>query len=135
MIQPVTYVEINSPDLPRTRTFMEEVFDWHLEPFAAADYLVAAAGDGGGVDSGLMPSQDGNPRTIPVIRVDDLEASLAAVVACGGKSWCPPSRSVAWDAVATSPIRSGYSWDCITMTRGRLDATGVCSGASSFWTR
>ncbi|HEX7209329.1 MAG TPA: VOC family protein [Propionibacteriaceae bacterium] len=89
MIQPVTYVEINSPDLPRTRTFMEEVFDWHLEPFAAADYLVAAAGDGGGVDSGLMPSQDGNPRTIPVIRVDDLEASLAAVVACGGKVVVP----------------------------------------------
>ena len=116
---------------------MEEVFDWHLEPFAAADYLVAALPPAmrGGVDSGLMPSQDGNPRTIPVIRVDDLEASLAAVVACGGKSWCPPSRSVAWDAVATSPIRSGYSWDCITMTRGRLDATGVCSGASSFWTR
>ena len=50
---------------------------------------MSAAGDGGGVDSGLMPSQDGSPRTIPVIRVDDLEASLAAVVACGGKVVVP----------------------------------------------
>jgi predicted enzyme related to lactoylglutathione lyase len=34
MTLPVTYVEINSPDLDRSATFFAHVFDWKLRPFA-----------------------------------------------------------------------------------------------------
>ena len=80
MTQPVSYLEINSPDLSRTRSFVEQVFHWHLEPFAQPDYLVAPGIDASGIDSALLPSRDGQPRSIPIIRVDDLQACLAAVV-------------------------------------------------------
>ena len=84
MSQPVSYVELNSPDLETTNVFLSEVFGWQFQPFAAPDYLVAPHGTAPGVDTGLMPSRDGQPRTIPVIRVDDLDAALKLVTTQGG---------------------------------------------------
>lgn len=84
MTMPVTYVEINSPDLERSAAFMAEVFHWPLSTFADPGYLVSAAGDGPGVDTGLMASADGAPRAIPVIRVPSLQAMQIAVEEHGG---------------------------------------------------
>ena len=84
MTQPVTYIEINSPDLWRSAAFLSAVVGWEPQPFSAADCLVAPHGDAPGVDTGLMASLDGQPRRIPVIRVPDLAAALAAVTAHGG---------------------------------------------------
>ncbi|MBO3746783.1 metalloregulator ArsR/SmtB family transcription factor [Streptosporangiaceae bacterium NEAU-GS5] len=84
MIQPVSYVELNSPDLEATTAFLSAAFGWRPQPFAAPDYLVAAHGDVAGVDTGIMPSRDGRPRAIPVIRVEEMDASLDRVRANGG---------------------------------------------------
>jgi predicted enzyme related to lactoylglutathione lyase len=65
---PVTYVEINSPDLAATRAFVGAVFGWEPQPFATPDYLVAPHGDGPGIDTGLLASRDGQPRAVPVVR-------------------------------------------------------------------
>jgi predicted enzyme related to lactoylglutathione lyase len=87
--RPVTYVELNSPDLARSAAFFEAVFDWWLQLFAAPDYLVAP-GAPDGVDTALMPSRDGAPRAIPVIRVPSLDATTADVVTHGGTVVVPP---------------------------------------------
>jgi len=84
MTTPVSYVELNSPDLERSARFFTDVFGWQPQPFAAPDYLVAPHGDAPGVDAGLLPSRDGQPRAVPVIRVDDLDATTAMVAAHGG---------------------------------------------------
>ncbi|MBV1853813.1 VOC family protein [Catellatospora tritici] len=84
MTQPVTYVELNSPDLEATSAFFTATFGWRPQPFAAPDYLVAAHGDGPGVDTGLMLSRDGQPRAIPVIRVESLPEAMDRVRANGG---------------------------------------------------
>ena len=44
MTLPVTYVEINSPDLDRSATFFADVFNWTLRSFADPGHLVAPAG-------------------------------------------------------------------------------------------
>jgi predicted enzyme related to lactoylglutathione lyase len=85
MTMPVTYVEINSPDLDATRTFLASVFNWEARPFAAPDYLVAPHGDGPGIDAGLLASRDGQPRTVPVVRVPQLDPVLARVRDHGGQ--------------------------------------------------
>lgn len=85
MNQPVSYVEFNSPDLDVTTRFFGEVFGWQPQPFAAPDYLVAPHGDTPGVDTGLMASRDGQPRTVPVIRVPDLDQAISRVTANEGK--------------------------------------------------
>jgi predicted enzyme related to lactoylglutathione lyase len=84
MTQPVSYVELNSPDLAATTRFLADAFDWQWQPFAAPDYLVAPHGDAPGVDTGAMPSRDGQPRAIPVIRVADLDTAMRRVREHGG---------------------------------------------------
>jgi len=89
MIQPVGYVEINSPDRERSAQFMTEVFGWRFQPFADPGYLVADHGDAEGVDTGLMSSPDGQPRAIPVIRVPALGDAAAGVERAGGSVVVP----------------------------------------------
>src|SRR3954454_3731521 len=84
MSAPVTYVELNSPDLEATTAFMRDVFGWEPQPFAAPDYLVAPHGDGLGVDAGLLSSRNANPRTFPVIRVDSLDELRERIESAGG---------------------------------------------------
>lgn len=84
MTLPVTYVEINSPDLEKSAAFFSAVFDWQLRTFADPGYLVAAAGDGPGIDTGLMTSADGAPRSVPIIRVPSLDTVRRVVEQHGG---------------------------------------------------
>jgi predicted enzyme related to lactoylglutathione lyase len=84
MTVPISYVELNSPDLARTARFFEAVFGWEPQPFATPDYLVAPHGDGHGVDAGLLASRDGAPRTVPILRVDSIDAVRAELEAAGG---------------------------------------------------
>lgn len=44
MSEPVSYLEINSPDLGRTSAFFTAAFGWSPQPFASPDYLVAPHG-------------------------------------------------------------------------------------------
>jgi len=88
-MRPVTYVEINSPDLATSAAFFTSVFGWSLQAFAAPDYLVASADGAPGVDAALMPSRDGRPLTVPVVRVDDLAQALDAVRSGGGTQVVP----------------------------------------------
>jgi uncharacterized protein len=45
MTEPVSYLELNSPDLDRSSAFFSTVFGWELRPFAAPNYLVASLDD------------------------------------------------------------------------------------------
>jgi predicted enzyme related to lactoylglutathione lyase len=90
MTDPVYFVELNSPDLAASVRFFRSVFGWEPQPFAAPDYLVAPHGDGPGVDAALLTARDGNPRTVPVLRVPELAATLDAVQRNGGTVVVPP---------------------------------------------
>ena len=52
MTEPVSYLELNSPDLDRSSAFFATVFGWELQPFAAPDYLVASSDDAPGSTPG-----------------------------------------------------------------------------------
>jgi predicted enzyme related to lactoylglutathione lyase len=81
---PVSYVELHSPDLAGSAGFLAAVFGWQPQAFAAPDYLVAPHGDRPGIDAGILASRDGQPRAVPVIRVDALAETLAKVSEHGG---------------------------------------------------
>jgi predicted enzyme related to lactoylglutathione lyase len=84
MTLPVTFLEINSPDLARSSAFFAAAFGWEMQPFASPDYLVAAAGDGPGIDTALLTSRDGRPRAVPVLRVPSLAEALDRAREHGG---------------------------------------------------
>jgi predicted enzyme related to lactoylglutathione lyase len=51
---------------------------------------VAAGGGGGVIDSALLQSRDGQPCSVPVLRVPDLDAAATAVSQHGGDVVVPP---------------------------------------------
>ena len=74
----IDYVELSASDLPATRAFYEQAFDWSFTEYGP-DY-VGIQGDGrelGGIARG---------DAAPLVQLysDDLDATLAAVRAAGG---------------------------------------------------
>ena len=130
MTQPVSYVEINSPDRQRSARFMTDVFGWQFRPFADPGYLVADHGSADGVDTGLMHSPDGQARSIPVIRVPSLEQANADVAGAGGRLVCLSSPSRASAEGATSPIPPACCSACTNTTRRwmRAEPDGLAAG-------
>lgn len=83
-VNPISHIELNSPDLPASTRFFSAVFDWEPQPFAAKDYLVARHGDAFGIDAGLLASRDGVPRAVPIVRVASLDEIRPDLEAAGG---------------------------------------------------
>lgn len=78
----IDYVELPSVTAHElTRAFYGKAFGWTFTDFGP-DYSATTTGD---VDLGLDGQQDtALAAPLPVIRVDDLDAALAAVTAAGG---------------------------------------------------
>jgi uncharacterized protein len=76
------YVELPATDIASTRQFYERAFGWSMTEFAPT-YSATTTGD---TDVGLQSSPPDRPAApLPVIQVRDLEESLAAVEAAGGR--------------------------------------------------
>lgn len=84
MTDPISFIELHTPDLDRSRAFYADVFGWDPQPFAAPDYLVSPAGANHGIDAALLVSRDGQSRSVPVINVDSLERVTRSVGEHGG---------------------------------------------------
>jgi predicted enzyme related to lactoylglutathione lyase len=81
----LNYVELPTADVAASRQFFEAAFGWSLTVFGPAYAGTVAAGAGGTSDLGLNGhSEDAPTMPLPIIEVDDLEASLAAVQGAGG---------------------------------------------------
>ena len=75
------YVELPVSDIGAAKSFYEAAFGWNLTGFGPT---YAATGNGT-VDVGLNGQpEEALAAPLPVVRVDDLEAALDAVVKAGG---------------------------------------------------
>ncbi|MBL0171310.1 MAG: VOC family protein [Gemmatimonadaceae bacterium] len=82
----INFIELPTRDLPATRAFYAAVFAMQMTPFGPT-YACTLTGD---VDLGLQADPTEATRApLPVIQVDDLEATLAAVVATGARIIVP----------------------------------------------
>lgn len=98
-MKPVTWFNIPSDDLERAVTFYKEVFGWELQPLSreADDRLsyhtaLTAESDAnyaplkaGRVNGCIVKRSMGLQHPTVLIDVDDLDKSLEAVIAAGGK--------------------------------------------------
>ena len=76
----LNYVELPVGDVAASRAFFERVFGWTMIEFAPT-YAATLTGD---TDIGLQGDpQEATGAPLPVIEVEDLEATLAAVEAAG----------------------------------------------------
>ena len=77
----LNYVELPVGDIAAAKGFYEAAFGWTMTAFGPT-YAATLTGD---TDVGLQgDSAEATAAPLPVIEVDDLEATLAAVQAAGG---------------------------------------------------
>ena len=84
---------INADDVPRAKAFYEQVFGWTFTPWGPPGfYQTRSTGDGH--LGALQGRRDIAGRTMPGMEisfgVDDLDATIAAIEANGGKVVMPP---------------------------------------------
>ncbi|PTQ12758.1 glyoxalase/bleomycin resistance/extradiol dioxygenase family protein [Sphingomonas oleivorans] len=78
----LNYVELPVADTARAKAFYEQAFGWSLTAFGPT-YAATTSGD---VDLGLQgDAAEATGAPLPVIEVDDLEATLEKVKAAGAE--------------------------------------------------
>ena len=86
---------INAHDVPRAKSFYESVFGWNFTPWGPPGfYQTRSAGDG--LLGALQGRRDIAGHAMPGMEisfgVDDIQATVAAVEANGGKVIMPPFK-------------------------------------------
>lgn len=80
----INYVEFPSRDLPATRRFFEQAFGWHFVDYGPQYTAFADQGLDGGFFQSDLAASTAQGSALIVLYSDDLEATLAKVVAAGG---------------------------------------------------
>ena len=93
MANPIRHFAINCDDVPRAERFYGKVFGWTFTPWGPPDFLKIDTGE-----SGLHGALQGRRELVPgkkmigyecSISVEDIDATVAAVIANGGKIVMP----------------------------------------------
>ncbi len=84
----LAYITMEVPDSARTRAFYAEVLGWDFAPGRVEDGWVAA---GVAPAVGISGGHDAT-TTVPMYRVDDIDAAVAAVRSKGGTSTDPAAQ-------------------------------------------
>lgn len=82
----LNYVELPVRDVAGSRAFYEQAFGWSFAEYGPS-YAATTTGD---VDVGLQgDAKEWTAQLLPVIQVEDLDATLSAVSAAGGTITLP----------------------------------------------
>ena len=84
---------INADDVPRARAFYEQVFDWTFTPWGPPDFYQSRS-TGEGHMAALQGRRDIMGQRMPGMEitfgVDDIQATVQAIEAAGGKVLMAP---------------------------------------------
>ena len=85
------HIAVNADDLPRARSFYEMVFGWTFAPWGPPGfYQTRDAGVFGALQERRTVAGLPMPGLEPTFGVDDIQVTIAAIEAHGGKILMPP---------------------------------------------
>ncbi len=85
MPNPVVHFEVGGKDPTKLQEFYSEAFGWAINSDNPINYGLVE-NEGEGIDGGIGPRADNDAGLIFYIQVPDLQATLDAVAAAGGKT-------------------------------------------------
>lgn len=96
----VIHFEIPIDDGDRAVAFYTQAFGWTLDRFGPLEYWTTQAGDGEGIGGALTKRDAEAPGLIFYIDVDDIDRTLTAIEAAGGRRLTErmPIPTVGWSA-------------------------------------
>lgn len=88
----VVHFEITGKDHARLKSFYGELFDWKIGPDMGPQmgHYALVDAESAGIGGGIGNSMDGPVQLTFYVEVPDLQATLDAAVAKGGKVLMPP---------------------------------------------
>jgi len=89
MGNPVCWFEIISADAPKLQDFYKKIFGWKISTDNPFNYGIIDTQAGSGVGGGIGAPMGGEGHLTFYIAVPDIDASLAQIVAAGGKVLMP----------------------------------------------
>lgn len=109
----VVHFEFNSSDAASSVQFFSDVFGWNVDRWGDEDYWLLRTGDGPGIDGAVMPSRDGQPRTVTTIEVESVDEAARRVAEAGGAIVVEKMavRGVGWLIYCTDP--GGVLFGCM----------------------
>lgn len=109
----IVHFEIQSADVAKTQAFFKDVFGWTFSKWEGPQsyWLVNTGQTGEGINGGMMPAPDSQPRTVNVAQVASVDETVNKVEKAGGQI-CVPKFAV-----------PGVGWVAYF-----LDPTGVLMG-------
>jgi len=87
MPAPIVFIDIVGPELPKQAQFYREVFGWEIG--AGGDFAVPATSPMRGVLRVEDPRENPTAERVIYLGVPDINATLAAIAARGGKTVLP----------------------------------------------
>jgi uncharacterized protein len=90
MANAVTHFEIHGKDGKKTQDFYASVFGWSIDADNPMNYGMVSAPGGEGIGGGIAQAM-GQPMVTIYVEVEDLDATLKAAEALGGKTILPAS--------------------------------------------
>lgn len=84
----VVHFEISSDNPEKSAQFYQEVFGWEITKWGGpVEYWLVTTGpkDAPGIDGGIMRRSEPFTDTVNTIGVDDIDAFMEKVKACGGE--------------------------------------------------
>lgn len=104
---PFVHVEISASNREAAARFYSTVFGWKFVQMPEMNYATFTTGEGDALGGGLNPVNDESPAgTVTVyINTSDINATLAAIEANGGKTLLPKTEipTVGWFAMFSDP--------------------------------
>ncbi len=105
----IVHFELNSPDPDKSLPFFADAFGWTFNTFGDTGfaYHLTKTGetDSPGIDGAIMQSQDGQPRTVNIVDVEDIDAATEKLTSLGGTCVVPKIAipGVGYSAYFTDP--------------------------------
>ncbi len=84
----LVHFEMNVKDVHKTISFYEDVFGWRFQKWdGPMDYWLIMTGDENepGIDGGLGYAEEGFPKVVNTIDVDDIDAIIKKIESNGGE--------------------------------------------------
>ena len=104
---PITHIEISALDREAASKFYADIFGWQLKHIPEMNYTTFTTGPGHETGGGFNPVSEENPAGTVLVYIEtpDVDASLAAIEAHGGKVLVPRTEipGMGWFGVFNDP--------------------------------
>jgi predicted enzyme related to lactoylglutathione lyase len=101
---PVTYLELQTDDVPRACFFYSRLFGWRIEPIRVCSRSYLTIDLGARIEAGVVERETGRPLWLPYVEVNDIDEAGERASRLGASVVLDPREGPAgWRSILAAP--------------------------------